>query len=125
MSITIINQTKIPYNYPVLLDDQEVGGIKANQTLTIPTSKGEHQLLFKYSKVPALSVQDGDVLVLTGRMPFPILNHWGFNIIYFVLLLLVNSLLQTQLKFFIIPLLLLAPALPYLLYPHFIVTKRR
>lgn len=125
MSITIINQIKIPYTYPVLLDGQEVGGIKANQTLTIPTSKEEHQLLFKYAKVPTLTVKDGDVLVLTGRMPFPILSHWGFNIIYFVLLLWVNNLLQTQLKFLIIPLLLLVPALPYLLYPHFTVTKRR
>lgn len=125
MSITIINQLKTPYRYPVLLDGQVVGNLDAKTPLTLPVGKGEHQLIFRHAKVPALTVKDGEVITLTDRMPFVVLNHWGFHIIYFVLLLLVNNLLSTQLKYLIIPLLLLAPALPYLLYPHFSMTKRR
>lgn len=124
MSITIINQLKNPYNYTILLNGKPVQPIKQRETISIPLEKGENQISFKYAKTPAISVKKGDTLVLEDQFPFAILTHWGFQLIYFIFLYFVNSLIPTDLKIFLIPLFLLLPALPYLLLPHFTIHRR-
>ncbi|MGT2866004.1 hypothetical protein [Streptococcus fryi] len=124
MSITIINQLNNPYNYTILLNGKPVQSIKQRETISIPLEKGENQISFKYAKIPAISVKEGDTLILEDQFPFAILTHWGFQLIYFIFLYFVNSIIHAKLKIIVIPLLLLLPALPYLLLPHFTIQRR-
>lgn len=124
MSITIINQLNNPYNYTVLLNGKPIQSIKPKETISIPLEKGGNQISFKYAKIPAVSVKEGDTLILEDQFPFAILTHWGFQLLYFVTSYLVHSLISPPFRIIVISLLLLLPALPYLLLPHFIIHRR-
>lgn len=131
MALTIVNRTKGKHYYPIILNGQTVDSLTPKSELELQLDQSPSQLTFKGSRVPSISVSDDDVLVLTDCKPLSYYKGWPTWLAMFLILYLHNLHIVPLVQHHIflrllvpIPLLLLI-RLPYFLFPHFQIERRK
>lgn len=130
MAITIINRVKHSQYYPIFLDDKHVDRLCPKTELELRLEKSPCQLVFKNSRVPAIDVYDGDVLILTDCKPLRYYKGWPTWLGLFLTLYLYRAYMAPLLDNHfllktLVPLVLISLIrLPYFLFTHFQIERK-
>lgn len=82
MPITIHNRARGLYQFDLILNGEKVHTLLTKESIVLPVPAGESKLLIKRSRRKAMSVTDGDTIIIKDWLPFgedkPAMNILAF-----------------------------------------------